>query len=365
MTRSATNPDMPRTVGRFSFAVRTMLAMAVLTFAQIGCRTPPAILSPTARIVWPPPPDQPRIRYLGEIRGESSLGRSRNFGQALAEVVTGPKAPIDFVAPSAVAARGQRVVVADPGAPGGAALYLLDLDARTLATVRVMADQALRWPIDAAFTADGFAVADAERAVVGMLDSNGQTRRLLGQARLKRPSAVAWDSARRELWVLDTAQHACLVFDENGGLLRTLGGRGAKPGAFSFPTGAAFGVIGSIRGAAVADAMNFRVQVLDAAGQPRFVFGKKGDAAGDFSLPRDVAIDSEGHMYVLDKQFENVQVFDNEGRLLLAFGEEGNGPGQFNLPSGISIDDQDRIWVADTRNRRVQVFQYVRESANE
>lgn len=74
-----------------------------------------------------------------------------------------------------------------------------------------------------------------------------------------------------------------------------------------------------------------------------------------------MAVDSDGHVYVLDSRFENVQVFDHVGALLMAFGGEGDGPGEFALPSGITIDQGDRIWIADTYNRRVQVFQYLRE----
>ena len=92
------------------------------------------------------------------------------------------------------------------------------------------------------------------------------------------------------------------------------------------------------------------------------VIGQKGDGAGDFSLPKGVAFDGEGHIYVVDAQFENVQVFDTSGRLLLAFGEEGNGRGAFSLPAGVAIDEGDRVWVADSGNRRVCVFDYVRAS---
>jgi DNA-binding beta-propeller fold protein YncE len=78
-----------------------------------------------------------------------------------------------------------------------------------------------------------------------------------------------------------------------------------------------------------------------------------------FARPRGVALDSEGHVYVVDAMFNNVQVFDLEGAILLAFGEYGRGVGQFWLPAGICIDENDTIYVSDSLNRRIQVFQYL------
>ena len=108
--------------------------------------------------------------------------------------------------------------------------------------------------------------------------------------------------------------------------------------------------------------MNFRVQMLGPDGNAPVAFGEKGDAAGDFAMPRDVACDSDGNLYVLDNQFENIQIFDRQQRLLMALGRGGERPGEFSLPSGITIDGRDRIWIADTYNRRVQVFQYLKEA---
>jgi len=88
----------------------------------------------------------------------------------------------------------------------------------------------------------------------------------------------------------------------------------------------------------------------------RVTFGRKGDAGGDFAMPKGVAFDEEGRIWVCDAQFENIQGFDRTGRLLLSFGREGLGPGEFWLPSGLAIDSRRRLWVADTYNRRIQVF---------
>ena len=109
----------------------------------------------------------------------------------------------------------------------------------------------------------------------------------------------------------------------------------------------------------VADSMNFRIQRFTLDGTPAGSFGRKGDAAGDFALPKGVACDADGQVWVVDAQFENVQGFAPDGQLLLAFGQEGQKPGEFWLPAGVCIDSKRRMWVADTYNRRVQVFEFV------
>src|SRR5262249_21033007 len=161
--------------------------------------------------------------------------------------------------------------------------------------------------------------------IVLVLDSGGHAQRSIGQGLLQRPVAVAWRANGTELWVVDAAAHGVFVFDSTGDQKTQFGGRGSAAGRFNFPAGLC--AIDSVAGVAIrpdsplaaviADSMNFRVQLFDQLGHTLASFGKKGDAAGDFSLPRDVAVDSQGHIYVLDNQFENVQIFGADGRLLL------------------------------------------------
>lgn len=344
--------------------VALMLTAVLLS----GCAGTPRATFPAAgpAIVWPRPPDSPRIRYIGELVGEASLGRAPSGGEVLRAVFEGPREPVRFVSPTSVAAAGERVYVADPSHPSGALVHVLDLDTRSYAQIREAGGAPLRMPIDVAVSDGLLAIADALRAAVFILDAQGRTLRTIGEGRFNRPGSLAW--VRGELWVLDSGAHTVFVFDAAGAQRAQFGGRGLDVGKFNFPAGIAG------RGgpstttapsicAAVADSMNFRVQLLGPDGGAVNGFGRKGDAAGDFALPRDVAFDSDGHVYVLDNQFENIQVFDAAGQLLLAFGGEGAAAGQFNLPSGIWIDRSDRIWVADTYNRRVQAFQYLREGA--
>jgi sugar lactone lactonase YvrE len=144
------------------------------------------------------------------------------------------------------------------------------------------------------------------------------------------------------------------VLDFAGRVIQTIGQRGAGNGEFNYPTELL------LRGQdlVVVDAMNFRVQFLDRSGVVRNSIGRNGDSSGDMFRPKGIAMDSEGHYYVVDGLWGVVQVFDREGRLLYYFGKRGTAAGDFQLPTGLFIDRDDRVFVVDSFNRRIQVFRY-------
>lgn len=335
---------------------RTRFVWAFLALgAMAACQRPQKPVFPdiAPAIVWPKAPDVPRIRYIGELIGEQSLDRRPTGWAAVKSALEGPPPVTNFSTPTAVAARGEVVFVADGQAR---AVYRLNVATREFQTITSAGGAPFGFPIDLALHGESLFVADSARPGVFEFDSNGRYRRTLVIEGLKRPSAIAVHPASGDLFVLDSAAHVCHVIGGDGTRKRTLGRRGASQGEFNYPAGLTFD---PRYGMAVADSMNFRVQLLAETGSPLGMFGRKGDAAGDFSMPRDLAFDSQGHVYVVDNQFENVQIFSRDGRLLMAWGQEGLGPGEFYLPSGITIDERDRIWIADTYNRRVQVFQFL------
>lgn len=87
--------------------------------------------------------------------------------------------------------------------------------------------------------------------------------------------------------------------------------------------------------------------------------GFPGAGPGEFLAPRNMAVASDGTIYVLDSGNQRVQVFDPEGELLTSWGGPGTGPGEFNAegqgPWGIAVDEE-FVYVADTWNHRVQKF---------
>jgi DNA-binding beta-propeller fold protein YncE len=338
-----------------------LLPWPVVVLVLAGCQSTPKPIFPeiSPPIVWPAAPERPRIRYIGALRGESSLGAQPSGWEAVRAALAGPRPQVEFSHPSAIAVAGARVFVADIGL---GVVHLLDLDQRRYLALRGSATDPMRVPIDVAVVpGNRLVVVDRGRATVEIFDLDGNWLTTRRWPEIQAPVAAAWDAAENTLWLADAATHACFACTLDGAVKGYFGTRGGRRGEFNFPTALAWhaGI-----GLVVADAMNFRVQVFDAAGQPTAMFGHKGDAAGDFSRPRGVAIDSDGHIYVVDNQFENVQVFDAQGQLLLSFGQEGDQPGEFSLPAGISIDSRDRIWIADSYNHRVQVFQYLSEKAS-
>ena len=81
-------------------------------------------------------------------------------------------------------------------------------------------------------------------------------------------------------------------------------------------------------------------------------------------MPKGIAVDARGVVYLADSLFDNVQLFDREGRFLLTVGSRGVDLGQFWLPAGLSIGDRGDLYVCDSYNRRVQVFHLTERDAD-
>lgn len=345
---------------RFAVALGTLLLVSAM---PVGCAHPQGLLfEPIASPrVWPPPPATPRVRFVGIISDSGDLKAARSAKEGFLSVLRGPRPPIRFSGPHMVAV-GEAGFVAVADAAGGA-VHIINLTDRSHTVVLGSEDELFGTPVGAAWVGTRLFVTDAKRGEVIELNTAGQVIRRFGRDHLQRPVGIAYTAQRDwqsqlagRLYVVDGDAGCIKVFDTNGLLTGTIGHPGVENGAFHFPTHLC--ITGDRL--VVADTGNFRVQLLDLDGRFIRAIGSKGDGAGDFSMPKGVAADSEGHIYVVDAHFENVQVFDQEGRLLMAFGREGRAPGEFFLPAGVAIDADDRIWVADSGNRRLQVFEYMR-----
>jgi DNA-binding beta-propeller fold protein YncE len=306
---------------------------------------------------WPPPPDQPRIRYLGQLAADADLKPARPFGQRLGAALFGRKDVRTMLSPIGVCSDGGgRVFVADSNAQ---LVHVFDLSTRKYQRWQPPRERgAFSQPVGVGFDPAGrLLVADSVEHAVFAFDREGAFLGVLADS-LERPCAVCVEPGTGRVFVADAGAHQVVILSPEGDELRRVGSRGSGPGEFNFPTAVALDSEGCLF---VSDSLNFRVQVFG----PDLAFvrqiGRKGDMPGSFAQPKGIAIGPEGHLYVVDAHFEAIQVFDPEGTLLMTFGREGRGPGEFWLPVGIHADAQGRVWVADSYNRRVQAFQYLTE----
>ena len=82
----------------------------------------------------------------------------------------------------------------------------------------------------------------------------------------------------------------------------------------------------------------------------------KATGDGQFEEPRDVAINSTGHIYVADADNKRIQIFDPSGNYVDQFNSAGVGNGEFDRLRTIAIDSDDNVYVGDIgKNKQVNV----------
>ena len=334
--------------------------LAAIALIVSGCAArPPGEIFPQIDppVVFPPPPDTARIRYVGSLSTDRDLKPGVSGWQRFKRAVKGPTPARSISAPSGLAvSSAERLYVTDPPLR---CLHVFDLAARRYRAIFDAGGIPLSVPADVAVAEGRVYLTDAGRAAIHVYTESGDFVTSWTGLNLTRPVGIAFDEETRRLYVVDAGKHQCVGYSLDGKERVRFGRRGTEPGALNFPT---FVTCHPNLGIIVSDSLNFRVQRFDPDGRLTGGFGQKGDAAGDFALPKGVAVDAREYIYVADAHFENIQVFDPEGKLMMAFGGEGQAPGRFWLPAKIVIDAKQRLWIADTYNRRIQVFQLLREA---
>ncbi len=227
-------------------------------------------------------------------------------------------------------------------------------------------------------------------------DENGEFVRTMGESLFNRPHGLRVD-ASDNLWVTDNGAHFVLKLNPEGRILMVLGQKdypGNDHSHFDGPDDVAFGKSGEIY---VADGEgNSRIVKFDRDGNFVREWGRRGSGKGEFRLPHTIVTDSEGLVYVGDRENARIQVFDSDGNfrtewtdlghpyglflapdqhlyladaeasrvseidihgnMLGSFGIAGRGPGQFAGAHALAITSKKEIFVAEVFNWRVEKF---------
>jgi DNA-binding beta-propeller fold protein YncE len=339
-------------------AISAVLLLLLFSISTLGCVSPSEERrEPLPEIMWPKPPEIPRIYFVDAIsRPEDLYIKENPVKRFFKFFIGGQEGGRESVKPYGVETDSEgRYYVVDSFSK---CVHVYD-EKEKIYFRFPQDDTAFELPVDMAIDGKGVIfVPDSNDAVVKVFKEYGRTfDGEIGKGILKRPAGIAVNEKTGELLVVDTGNSQILRYDIDSRTLRgTVGSEGSEEGMFNYPTNIFVSKSGRIF---VTDSLNFRIQIFSPEWEFIDSFGKVGNNPGFFSRPKGIAVDSDDNIYVVDALFDNIQVFNSKGKLLMDFGGPGHEYGQFWLPSGIFIDSSDRIYVSDTYNRRIQVFQYI------
>ncbi|MCI0529381.1 MAG: hypothetical protein L0Y56_18230, partial [Nitrospira sp.] len=207
------------------------LGLLALVFCLVaGCAT----ARKTPEIVWPLPPETPRIKYVKSISAVEDIQKKSIFTR-MKEVVIGKNPTARLGKPYAVHARGGRIYVADSA---WKLVLVFDTEKHDFFILGLEGPGRLSKPQGVTTDSQGrIYVTDTlqKRAVV--YDQEGNFLFALGEVgRFDRPVGIAVHETLKRIYIVDTSKHNVSIFDMEGKFLFEFGGRGIEDGKLNFPT---------------------------------------------------------------------------------------------------------------------------------
>jgi DNA-binding beta-propeller fold protein YncE len=334
-----------------------LMLLSLLSAMSFGKKKEEQAKVDPSTLVWPMPPDKPRVRLIEMWENNLQVEpvRKRTWADKLAGV-SDKNMVEDFGKPAGVATDSKgKIYIASLNR---SIVYVIDREHKQLLRISGDSGIAFRSPV-------GVMVDDKDNVYVSQLHMvakfNPQMKMIAtfgSDAGMLSPAYMAFDEQRRRIYIADTRAQAIFVFDvDTLKLLTKVGKFGNKKDQFQYPVGVAVNrKDGSF---AVTDTGSCSVKIFNADYKFVRTFGTQAMSPGNFVRPKGIAFDSEGNIWVADAAFNNFQIFAPTGQVRMFVGSPGAGPGQFQLPNALYIDKNDRVYVGDQLNGRVQVFQFL------
>src|SRR5271157_5097973 len=331
----------------------------------------------TSKLMWPTPPNIPRVRYTNYFAGmpldytplSEQPKKKSTWMDRLAGVQDSNNknhykpVPFQLLAPYGMAVNSKDELFVADQRVGAVFIFNVETkDTRLIGNGR-----------EATFgLINGVAIDDDDRLFVTdgkmhrvlIFDKNNKVVDMIKDGLID-PVGIAIDTENRQLYVVDTQADQVIVYDADTLKEKRRIGTGGKqhtlttPGDLALPSFVAVDKDGNVY---VTDTLNFRVEIFDADGNFITQFGKHCDGAGCFARPKGIAADSDGHIWVADTELDLLQAFNREGQLLGFVGMHGKLLGQFSELVGVYIDKNNRMFTSEQYPGRVQMFRYITDA---
>ncbi|MEX2313222.1 MAG: HYR domain-containing protein [Nitrosopumilaceae archaeon] len=169
-----------------------------------------------------------------------------------------------------------------------------------------------------------------------------------GQFLLPNGIAVSPDG---EIYVVDTGNQRIQKFTPNGEFISEFGESGTGDGKFVSPIGI---TIDNKENIFISDPGKNKIFKFDSKGVYSQSFGP--NFAGFSIMPQGMVTDPSGNLYVVDTGHDRILLLSPEGTTLTSWGSIGIANGQFKMPKDIALDSNGYLFVVDSNGHRIQKF---------
>ncbi|GAA0732776.1 hypothetical protein GCM10009430_46260 [Aquimarina litoralis] len=95
------------------------------------------------------------------------------------------------------------------------------------------------------------------------------------------------------------------------------------------------------------------ISVSDQNGAILNEWGSSGNGNSQFGFFRQIAVDTDEFIYVVDHNNHRIQKFDTQGNFITKWGQNGSGDGDFDFPWGIAVLGEN---IITSDNNGIQIF---------
>jgi sugar lactone lactonase YvrE len=297
----------------------------------ISCSTGPAVFNPDSLVIFPAPPDAPRIQFLMKISSAEDIGGGRS---EFLRMLLGENESDYVLKPYGISLQSGKMYLCDTKLNN---VIIIDFEEEEFSYFISGGMGKLKKPINLhCDTLGRLFVADIARGEVVVFDKELDFLQAIAPDDGGKPVDVC--IAEGKLWILDLGRrqvyaHDPVTFERLFAFPDTSGEEEQR--LFS-PTNIAVRD-GKV---VVSDLGTTKLKIYDTSGKHLQNMGSIGQKPGQFVRPKGVAVDPEGTIYIVDAAFQNVQMFNSTGEFLMPFGGPYKGPGYMYMPAQVFVDTE-------------------------